>query len=297
MYISRRSFLGTCAAGLVPVSTFGQGPASRIRVGVTDWDIRQTGMVGALELASRIGFDGVEVSLGRKPVDGRLPLDDAEIQARYLAGAKEHRIQISSTCLDALHTYYLKNDKLGAKLLGDAIRITRQLKAPVILAPMFSKGVPSTAEEFDYLGDLLRELGPEAEKAGITLALEDTLSAEDNARIMERSRSKAVKVYYDTGNSDNQGYDVVKEIRWLGKERIAQVHYKDGKAYLGEGKIDFPAVSRALSDIGYAGFIVLETPSPSGSIEADMRRNLAYVRDMVQKHFRAASAGERPHAG
>lgn len=276
--------MGACAAGAATAPwLFGQGQASRWRVGVTDWDIQQTGKLEALEFASRVGFDGVEVSLGRKLVEGRLPLDDAELQARYLAAAAQHRVQISSTCLDALHTYFLKSDKLGAKLLADAIRVSRQLKAPLILTPMFSKGVPSTPAEIDTVGDLLRELGPEAEKAGITLALEDTLSAENNLRIIERSRSKAVKVYYDTGNATNQGYDVIAEIRLLGKQHIGQVHFKDGKSYLGEGKIDFAAAARALSDIGYAGFIVLETPSPSGSIEADMRRNLAYVRELIKK--------------
>lgn len=283
MPIRRRSFLQACAAGLAPASMFGQGSLSRVRVGVTDWDSQLTGRVEAVEFARRAGFDGVEVSLGRRPVEGRLPLDNPEIQARYLAAAAEHRIQIPSTCLDALHTYFLKSDKLGAKYLADAIRITRQLKAALILVPMFSKGVPSEAAEFDYVGDVLRELGPEAEKAGVVLALENPLTAENNARIMERSRSKAVKVYYDIGNSTNQGNDAIKEIRWLGKERIGQIHFKDGKAYLGEGKIDIPGVARAMSEIGYDGFVVLETPSPSGSIEADMRRNLGYVRDLLNK--------------
>src|SRR5512140_3677904 len=224
MNVTRRSFLGACAAGAATAPwVSGQGQANRWRVGVTDWDSQQTGKLEALEFASRVGFDGVEVSLGRKLVEGRLPLDDAELQARYLAEAAQQRVRLSSTCLDDLHTYFLKSDKLAAKLVADAIRVSRQLKAPLILTPMFSKGVPSTPEEIDTVGDLLRGLGPEAEKAGITLALEDTLSAENNLRIMERSRSKAVKVYYDTGNATNQGYDILAEIRSLGKQGIGQV--------------------------------------------------------------------------
>jgi sugar phosphate isomerase/epimerase len=134
----------------------------------------------------------------------------------------------------------------------------------------------------DYVGDVLRELGKEAEKAGVLLGLENTISAEDNARIMERSRSKAVQVFYDVGNSTNAGFDPVQEIRWLGKSRICQIHLKD-RGYMGEGKIDFPAVMRAIADIGYQGFADLETSSPSGSVENDMRRNLAFVRDLVEK--------------
>jgi sugar phosphate isomerase/epimerase len=132
----------------------------------------------------------------------------------------------------------------------------------------------------DYVGDLLRDLAPEAKKAGILLGLEDTISAEDNVRIMERSRSSVVKVYYDVGNSTNNGFDPVKEIRWLGKDRICQVHLKD-KGYLGEGAIDFPKVVKALEEIGYKDFANLETSSPSKSIEADMARNLAFIRKLM----------------
>ena len=91
-----------------------------------------------------------------------------------------------------------------------------------------------------------------------------------------------MRVFYDVGNSTNAGFDPVAEIRWLGKSRIAEIHLKD-KGYLGEGKIDFPAVLSAIADIGYEGFADLETSSPSGSVENDMRRNLAFLRDLIQK--------------
>jgi L-ribulose-5-phosphate 3-epimerase len=130
----------------------------------------------------------------------------------------------------------------------------------------------------DYVSNALRDLGPEAEKAGVVLGLEDTISAENNVRIIERARSKALLVYYDIGNSTKAGFNVVREIDWLGKKRICQMHFKDNPHYLGEGTIDIPAVLRAVSGIGWTGFANLETDSPSRSIEADMKRNLAFVR-------------------
>lgn len=291
MLIDRRGFLRKCSAGFLARAAAGQAAAEGILVGVTDWDLRQTGAVGAVELAARIGFDGVEVSLGRKPVDGKLPLDDAGLQERYRAASSQYGIRISSSCLDVLHVHFLKNDPLGTKYLADAIPITKRLGAPLILLPMFGQGVPSSPGELDYVAGLLREAAPEAEKQGVLLALENPLSAADNIRMLERCRSAAVKVYYDTGNSANQGFDVVQEIRQLGRERIGQIHFKDGKSYLGEGKIDFRAVARALAEIRYRGFIVLETPSPSGSIESDMKRNLNYARDLIRRNLPSARWG------
>ncbi|MCS6952499.1 MAG: sugar phosphate isomerase/epimerase family protein [Bryobacterales bacterium] len=284
MLVSRRSFLwASAAAGLAPASLLEAKRLSGLKIGVTDWNLNQTGRIEAVALAARLGFDGVEVSLGRKPVNDKLPLADPAIQEQYLAETRKHGIAVAGTCLDILHVNYLKNDPLGQKWVADGIPITQKLNARVMLLPFFGKGALTTRQEMDYVGDVLRELAPEAEKAGVILGLENTLSAEDNVRIMERARSKAVLVYYDVGNSTNGGFDIFKEIRWLGKERICQMHLKDNPHYLGEGKIDFPAVIAAMADIDFAGFANLETVSPSKSVEADMRRNLTYVRDLVAK--------------
>lgn len=280
MTVSRRTFLGATASFASARLAAGKSPAPKI--GVTDWNLEKTGDLAAVPLAKSLGFDGVQISLGRKPVDGKLPLDNAEIQARYLAAAKRQNIALAGTCLDILHVNYLKNDKLAPKWVADSIPITRNLNAGVVLLPFFGKGALETQRDREYVGDALKELAGEAERAGVLLGLEDTISAEDNVRIMERAQSPAVRVYYDVGNSTVNGFDVVKEIRWLGASRICQMHLKD-KGYIGDGPIDFAAVMSAITAIGYGKFANLETSSPSGSIAGDMRRNLKAVREYLAK--------------
>ncbi|MEO8658059.1 MAG: sugar phosphate isomerase/epimerase, partial [Bryobacteraceae bacterium] len=75
-------------------------------------------------------------------------------------------------------------------------------------------------------------------------------------------------------------FDVPKEIRWLGRDRICQFHVKD-KGYLGEGKVDVAAAVKAMKDIGFQGFANLETSSPSGDVEKDTIRQLGYLRGLV----------------
>ena len=279
MGLSRRSFLASAGAALATAASARRFDG--LHIGVTDWNLQQTGKLEAVALARSLGFDGVQISLGRKPVDGKLPLDDAAVQERYLRQAKQEGIPLDGTCLDILHVNYLKNDKLGQKWVADGIGITRKLGARVMLLPFFGKGALTTHAEMDYVGDALKELAPEAEKAQVILGLEDTISAEDNVRILDRVKSKSTLVYYDVGNSTGAGFDVVKEIRWLGKARICQIHLKDNPHYLGEGRIDFPAVMQAIADIEFQGFANLETSSPSQSVEQDMRRNLQYIRGLM----------------
>ncbi len=286
MDISRRSLFAAAGFGTAARLLAARSSLSDVKLGVTDWNLRQSGKIEALALAKTLGFAGVEVSLGRRPAADSLPLADADVQARYLAEARRLEMGIAGTCLDILHVNYLKNDPLGRKWVADGIPITRTLKAGVMLLPFFGKGAITETAEQDYVADVLKELAPEAEKAGVVLGLENTISAEANARILERVRSKAVRVYYDVGNSTNAGFDPVAEIRFLGKERICQIHLKD-RGYIGEGRIDFPAVIRAIKDIGYTGWANLETSAPSGSVEEDMKRNLAAVRRFIQAEEKA----------
>ena len=278
--MTRRSALrALLASGVLPA--IGRSRSRGPRIGVTDWNLQLTGKIEAVALAAKLGFDGVQVSLGRQPVSDKLPLDDPAIQAQYLAAAKQQGIALSGTCLDILHVDHLKDNKRAQEWVADSIPITANLKAEVVLLPFFGKASLANHAEMDYVGGILKEIAPAAEKAGVTLGLEDTISAEDNVRIMERAGSPAVKVYYDVGNSTNNGFEVVKEIGWLGAQRICQMHLKDNPHYLGEGSIDFPVVIKAITDIGFDGFANLETDCPSKSVEADMTRNLKFIRALL----------------
>jgi sugar phosphate isomerase/epimerase len=256
--------------------------SNRVRIGITDWNLRLTVKPEAIPLAAKLGFEGIQVSCGRNLVDGKLPLDNPALIGEMKSLSRQHNIPIDGTCVDRLHTDGLKSEKSAVQWVRDSIRITQALGTQVILLPFFGKWALETQLEKDYTADALRDLGPEAEKAGVILGLENTISAEDNARIMDRARSKAVLVYYDVGNSTNRGFDVVKEIRWLGKSRICQMHLKDNPNYLGEGKIDFPTIMQAIRDIGFTGYANLETDAKSpASLEDDQRRNLQFIRRLA----------------
>ena len=272
--MTRRELLAAAlAAPLV------RAAGARIPIGITDWNLRLSANPEAIPLAARLGFDGIQISCGRRLVEDRMPLDNPEAIARCLALSKEHKIPIAGTCADRLHDNGLKSDPLAVRWVRDSIRLTRAVGTRVLLLPFFGKWALGTGAEMEYTGDALRDLAPEAEKANVILGLENTISAEDNVRIMDRARSKNVLVYYDVGNSSTNGFDVVKEIRWLGKDRICQIHLKDNPNYLGEGKIQFVPIMAAIREIGFSGYAVLETDAKSAAtLEGDMQRNLGYAR-------------------
>ena len=162
--MTRRSILESLLASgvlLRVAAPRNRGP----RIGVTDWNLQMTGKIEAVALAAKLGFDGVQVSLGRTPASDKLPMDDASIQAQYLAAAKQHGIALSGTCLDILHVDHLKDNKQAQKWVADSIPITANLKADVVLLPFFGKASLTNHAEMDYVAGVLKELAPAAEKA------------------------------------------------------------------------------------------------------------------------------------
>ena len=279
--ITRRVFMGAGAStALATLGLRGLAAATKVRfkIGVTDWNLKLEGKIESISMAKQLGFDGVQISIG-KGTD-KLPLADPALQKAFLAESERVDLKIASLCLEILHQNCLKSDPLGQRWVADSIPIAKAMGVRVVLLPFFGKCALQTAAEMDKVGDILKELAPAAEKAGVILGLEDTISAHENVRIMDRTQSSAVLTYYDVGNSTNNGFDVVTEIRWLGSARICEVHLKDNPHYLGEGRIDFRAVVDALADVGFDGWAQLETDSP-GSVEGDMRRNLKFIRGLI----------------
>jgi len=278
--VTRRGLIRSLTAALL-AGGVSFAARKKLRIGVTDWNLNLGADPQSVPLAAQLGFDGVQISFGRKIIDGKLPVDNPEVIARYLELSKTYRIPIDGTCVDKLHDNGLKSDKLAPRWVRDSIRLTKAVNSKVLLLPFFGRWALKTQPEMDYTAEALRDLAPEAEKAGVILGLEDTISAEDNARILDRVGSKNVLVYYDVGNSTKAGFDPVKEIRWLGKKRICQIHLKDNPHYLGEGTIEFAPILHAIRDIGFLGYANLETDAHPATLEADMRRILLYVRTLL----------------
>lgn len=286
MKIGRREFLDT-AWGAAALAVFGtrSGDAlallarAGLKVGACDWSLRQEGKLESFALAKECGLEGVEVSLG-KGAD-RLPMADPERQKLFLEASKAAGVEIPSTCLEILHRDNLKEHPKGPMWVEQAIEATAALGAKVILLPFFGKQAITQRPEQEAVAERLKILAPKAEKAGVILGLEDTISAEDNAWIMDQVKSPALKVYYDSGNSFPK-FDIYKEVAWLGGDRICQIHLKDGGAMLGEGKIDHPKLIEAILKSGYKGWLMLETPAPRG-VKDTFTDNAAYVRKLVEE--------------
>jgi len=287
--MNRREFLEKTSFGAALACILGRrlpaeeaqasASAAGIRIGGCDWSLGKEGDPAAFDVAKAAGLDGVEVSCGKGK--DRLPIAEPERQKKSLDAARKHQLAIPSTCLEVLHRDGLKSHPDAVKWIREAIEPTRALGAKVILLPFFGKQAIEEAKEREVVAARLKEVAPEAEKAGVILGLENTISAKDNAWILDRVGSKAVQVYYDVGNSHRGKHDIYSEVPWLGKDRVCMIHIKD-RGYLGKGEIDFPRFLGTVLESGYTGWLNLETAIVKDAAE-DFAANAAFVRSTLRK--------------
>lgn len=270
--ISRGQFL--VATGALTLGAGAGGAAARVRLSACT--------VG-LDRAREAGLDGVEVGVGGP--EERLWISRPETIAGLKREMKRTGLPISSFMMGLLNDCPLATDPRGPAWLEQCIAAAQALEVRVILVAFFGSGSLLDGRavrtgHVDAVVERLRNAAPVARRAGVTLAIENTLSAVQNLEILKRVGSPAVGVYYDVGNLTGMGYDVPAEIRALGG-RISCIHFKDGGSYLGEGRVPFGPIGKAMRAIGYRGWVVLESAAPSGDAVADAKRNAAFVRRLL----------------
>jgi L-ribulose-5-phosphate 3-epimerase len=285
--ISRRKVLKS-SIGLVGLSytgvfkAFSQNKSDRFKIGACDWSIGQSSNVEAISLAKKIGLDGVQISLGNVSNDMHLRQD--KVQKLYLDASRKNGIAIGGLAIGTLNSIPYKSDMRTEQWVSDSIDVAKIMGTKVVLLAFFGKGdLKGDKTGTDEVIRRLKKVAPKAEANGIILGIESWLSAKEHMVIIDAVGSPNVKVYYDVANSNKMGYNIYEEIRWLGKDNICEFHAKENGYLLGQGKVDFPEVRNAIDDIGYEGWVQIESAVPEN---ADMFEsyllNNKYIRSILK---------------
>lgn len=284
--LTRRTMIARCAQAAAAYATLSHyaplfaAPAKRrFKIGACDWSIGKQADVGAMEVAKNIGLDGVQVSLGTEA--NNMHLRQPAVQQAYRDAAKQFGVEVASLAIGEMNRVPYKSDPKTIGWVSDCIDVQKAMGVKVVLLAFFSNGdLKGDKTGTDEVVRRLKEVAPKAEKARVILGIESWLSAEEHMDIIQRVGSPAVQVYYDVANSTKMGYDIFKEIRWLGKQKlICEFHMKENGFLLGQGKVDFKQVRAAIDDIGYAGWMQIEGAVPKGATMFDSYvANLKFLR-------------------
>jgi L-ribulose-5-phosphate 3-epimerase len=284
--ISRRALIGA-AAGIAQMRGSAQQEKVRLplKIGHRAASMKMVGNLDVFKFASRIpGLMGVELQV----TAGSPNLWDLETVLHNKKEANRWGMHVPSVAGVWARGVSIKDSEPARANLLKAIRAAELLGASVILAAFFRNNAPDMNDESSYgpVVKLMQETAPAARDVGVILGLENSLSPADNRKLVDLIAHDHVKVFYDVDNVEFYGHkgQAVPGIKLLGKERICQVHVKNGPKLIEQpGRVDWKAAFAALNEIGYEGWYVFESShsSPEQCIEATTR-NIAFLKQQIR---------------
>ncbi len=224
------------------------------------------------KLLKELGFDGVEMD------------SPSGLDIREVVRARDESGLLIPGVVDSAHwkqTFSHADPKVraaGVEALKTALRDAKAFGASTVLV------VPGVVDKNTYYDDAykrsqeeIRKVLPLAQETGVKIAFENVwnnflLSPVEAARYVDEFASPMVGWHFDVGNIVRSGWPE-HWIRVLGKrilkldikeysrkKRDEQGMWKGFDVELLEGDCDWPAVMKALKEIGYTGWGAAEIP-------------------------------------
>lgn len=183
------------------------------------------------------------------------------------------------------------------RLLQHSIDLCRRFGTPYIRIFSFWRRGPVTPDLEDRIAQALTRPCEVAERAGITLLLENEHACylgtgAETARMIEKIGSRALRMLWDPGNAFMAGETPFPAGWEAAAPHTAHLHVKDARVgadgkpswtVVGDGDIDYVAQLRALREASFDGVIALETHyrGPDGEPETSSRACLASLRRLL----------------
>ncbi|MBI3678882.1 MAG: sugar phosphate isomerase/epimerase [Acidobacteria bacterium] len=213
------------------------------------------------------GFDGVEL-----PMFGREGFPAGDIRRAL----ESNGLQATACCvIPQGMSLFDENPATRSKAVQhvrDIIALNAEIGSKIAAGPIYSPvgflpGRRRTAEEWSRAIDSYRELCPALDEYGVTLCIEplnrfETFflnTAADGAALCDAVGHPRVGLLIDTFHSNIEEKDVAAAYRTAGR-RLKHVHTcENDRGIPGSGHIEWPAVFAALGDIGYDGWLTIES--------------------------------------
>ena len=289
--MDRRAFMktaGTAAVvGTVPLRPGAKRQRREVRKSLKFGMIRDGETVrDKFAVAKDCGFAGVEM-------DAPSGLDPGSV----VEAAKATGITIPGV-VDSAHWKHTLSDPdpavrgKGRAALETAVRDCRRYGgSSVLLVPAVVNKQVSYVDAYRRSQEEIRTVLPLAAELEVTIAIENVwnnflLSPIEAARYLDELESPWVGWHFDVGNVVNYGWPE-QWIRTLGRrivkldvkefsraKRDAEGLWKGFQVELLEGDCDWPAVMKALDDVGYEGWATLEVSGGDARRLSDLSARL-----------------------
>ena len=262
----------------------------RYKIGLIDLMLLKRQKLGAISLAKELGADGVEVDMGglgnRPTFDNQLLIDS--VRSQFLKTAKELGVEIFSLAMTGYYAQSFCNREEYIRSIEDCIATMKLMNVTTAFLPL---GVQCDLKKNPRVRDSvitrLRMAGKMAEKAGVVIGIETSLSAAEEVTLLKQIGSPAIKIYFNFSNPLKEGRDLITELKILGKDRICMMHAsnKDSVWLQNDPQINMVQVKQALDEMGWTGWLVVERSRDANKprdVKGNYGANTSYLKKIFQ---------------
>ncbi|MCH2205527.1 MAG: sugar phosphate isomerase/epimerase [Lentisphaerales bacterium] len=244
----------------------------------------------------KAGYDGVEIPLFQGDLEHyekvKKALDNCGLECTTSTGGMPDKNLISSH----VEVRQAGVDHLKWAVDCSVVLGSQTLCGPYHSAPGVLTGEFPTEQEITWAVEGLKEVARYAQKKNILLTIEYlnrfeshlTNSLAQTAAIVEAVGEDNLGIHFDTHHAHLEEYDVSEAIRQAGKY-IKHVQYSESnRGVPGRGQVDWQKTTKALQQIGYDDWIVIEAFSHE---DPGLRQALHLWRPLFQSEQEVYEAG------
>lgn len=277
---------------ILPLGMYAQqADKQQYRVAACDWMMLKRQKLGEFQLAKDIGADGVEVDMG--PLGQRVMFDnklrDPQFQQLFRRTADSLDIAVPSIAMSGFFAQSFLKRENYRDLVEDCLNAMDVMGARIAFLPLGGSG-----DEWKEAGEARREMvrrlhdvGELAIARDKTIAIRTQMDARASLALLKEVNSEGIKIYYNLQDAVDQGRCVVKELKTLGKENIAQIHASltDSVTLDKDPRIDLRKVKKTLDKMKWRGWLVVERSRNAQdvrNVKGNFGTNVAYLKEIFQ---------------
>jgi len=261
----------------------------RYKVSVCDWMMLKRQKIGAIELAAELGSDGLEIDMGSlgQRVTFENSLSDERTRGQFISECNRLGIQFSSVAMSAFYGQSFARRENYEQLIDDCIETMKLLNVKVAFLPMGNQSdIVKEPELYSVVLERLKHVAKKAEAAGVVIGIETTLTAKEEAKLIDKIGSPAIKSYVNFSSIIKRKGNIINELKTLGKDRIIQIHATNTDGYWIENDpaLNMPEVKKTLDKMGWSGWLVIERSRDTNDVH-NVKKNYGANINYLKKTF------------
>ena len=264
----------------------------RYKIAVCDWMILKRQKIGSFKLVHELNGDGVELDMGslgkRETFDNKLR--DPHFQQLFRETAREFQLEVPSIAMSGFYGQSFLERANYEELVRECLNAMKVMDAKVAFLPLGGikagwEGEPALRAE---VVKRLKKVGDMAAAEGLVIGIETQLDAKGDVKLLKEIDSFGIKIYFKFQNALENGRDLCKELKILGKKRICQIHCTDtdGVTLRFNERLDMNKVKKTLDKMGWSGWLVVERSRDKDdghNVRKNYGTNIEYLKEVFQK--------------